>query len=350
MTAATTHRKPDRTVRKALLGLLACMLSLLLAAAAFLLYVQHHLSSQVDRIDGVFEGLHDRPARSTGRAADALNILLLGTDRRSDVPTTGSGAQSPSWIPGEQRSDAIMLLHIDADRRGASVISIPRDSWVDVPGHGSNKINAAFSLAGPSLAIQTVEQLTGVHIDHLAVIDWNGFRELTDSVGGVWVDVPRTVHDSARDITWTAGSHLLDGDQALAYVGQRYGLPGGDLDRVKRQQAYLRSLMEASLHTQMRSDPRMVYDFLDVVTRNLSVDSEWSSSSMTRLAFSLRSMRSASIGYLTAPVKGLGMEGAQSVVHLDRAAGAGLWAAVRADTLDEWEAEHADDLTGRRVS
>ena len=84
-----------------------------------------------------------------------------------------------------------MVLHINADRDGASLISIPRDSWVNVPGHGYNKVNAAFSLAGPSLAVETVEDLTGVRIDHLAVVDWEGFRSLIDSVGGVTVTVPQ---------------------------------------------------------------------------------------------------------------------------------------------------------------
>lgn len=336
--------------RNAALGLLACMLALLLLALGLLLYVGHRLSSQVDRVDGVFDGLHDRPARAAGPAGDAVNILVLGTDRRSAVPTTGSDAATAPWLPGAQRSDAMMVVHIDADRRGASVISIPRDSWVQVPGHGPAKINAAFSYAGPSLAVATVEQLTNVRIDHIAIIDWAGFEQLTDAVGGVQVTVPRTVHDSARDITWRRGTYVLDGEQALAYVGQRYGLARGDLDRVARQQAYLRSLLEASLHTRMRKDPRMVYDFLDVVTRHLTVDSEWSSWSMARLALSLRNLRSADVQYLTAPVRSLGWADRQSVVFLDRDVGRELWRAVRNDRVDAWTERYPELVTGATVS
>lgn len=334
-------RKRRSPVRKALIGLIVCAATLALIAGAGILYLEHRLTSHIGRIDGVFSGLGHRPARPTsGPAAEAVNILLLGTDRRSTVATTGSDAGAPSWLPGEQRSDTIMIVHIDGDRRGASVISIPRDSWVRVPGYGGAKINAAFSYEGPNLAVATVEGLTGLHIDHLAVVDWDGFKALTDAVGGIDVTVPKTVTDSARGITWTAGEHKLDGEQALAYVGQRYGLPGGDLDRVKRQQAFLRTLMQASLHQEMRKNPRMVYGFLDTVAQHLSVDSGWSTKDMATLAFSLRGLHTSEIHYLTVPVAGLGWVGDQSIVRLQQGLDQRLWSAVRNDTVDEWTQHH----------
>ena len=340
------RRKRRSPLVKVVLWLLACLFVLGAVPVGAILYVGWHLDHNVHRINGVFDGLQNRPARpTTGTAAHAINILLLGTDRRSDVPTTGGDAEAPSWIPGAQRSDTIMIVHIAGDRRTTSVISIPRDSWVAIPGHGHAKINAAFSYGGPSLAVRTVEQLTGLHIDHLAVIDWDGFIALTDAVGGVDVDVPTTVYDSARNITWTAGRHHLDGAQALNYVGQRDGLPGGDLDRVARQQAFLRSLMQASLHQKMRKDPKMLYGFLDTVTQHLSVDSGWSVTSMAKLLASMRDMRSADIGYLTAPVAGFGQEGAQSVVYLARKTDKTLWQAVRDDRMQQWSAIHWADLT-----
>ena len=341
----TTEVVPRRRhpVRNAFIGLMVCVAMLAVTAAVGIFWIQHTLTSHIGRIDGVFTGLDESqrpPKPTTGPAAKAVNILLMGTDRRSPVGTTGRAAAAPLWVPGAQRTDTLMVLHIDGDRRGASVISIPRDSWVSVPGYGMDKINAAFSYAGPSLAVQTVEQLTGVRIDHLAVIDWEGFRQLTDAVGGVTVNVPTTVYDSARGITWTAGTHTLDGQQALDYVGQRYGLPGGDLDRVRRQQAFLRTLMEDNLHAEMRHEPRQVLAFLKTVTRNLSVDSGWSTRDMAQLALSLRNLRSADIRYLTVPVAGLGMEGAQSVVHLDHIRGWRMWSAVRDDRIEHWAEQH----------
>lgn len=345
--AAPTGR---HRLRRVLIGLLLCVLVLGGIPAAILGYLGYHLNHQVQRIPDVFTGLPDRPARAAGVAAQAQNILLLGTDRRSDVPTTGSTAQAPSWEPGEQRSDAIMILHVSADRQEVSVVSIPRDSWVDVPGHGPAKINAAFSYGGPRLAVETVEQLTHIHIDHLAVIDWDGLIALTDDVGGVDVDIPATVHDTAWNVTWTAGRHHLDGQQALAYVRQRYGLPGGDFDRERRQQAVLRAIMLASLDAHLASSPKQLYGFLDTTTQHLSIDSDWSLKAMGSLALSLRNLDSANLKFLVAPVAGTGMEGAQSVVRLAPRADAGLWDAIAADRMDEWTSTHWKLLTGSVVN
>jgi LCP family protein required for cell wall assembly len=239
----------------------------------------------------------------------------------------------------------MMILHLDGSRRVAAVVSIPRDSWVPIPGHGMGKINWAYSFGGPSLTVATVENLTGLRIDHLAVVDWDGFKKLTDRVGGVDIDVPETVVDPQNHVTWTAGRHHLDGEAALLYVRQRYGLPGGDFDRVKRQQAFLRAVLQASLHQEMRKDPRMLYGFLDTVAGVVSVDSGWSTADMARLAFSLRDFRSANLRFLTAPVLGTGREGAQSVVRLDDSADRELWQDLRTDRIDEWSAVHWQELT-----
>jgi LCP family protein required for cell wall assembly len=337
-------------VRKAVIGLLVCLLLLALVPVGMLAYLEHRLSASVTRIPGVFDGLTDRPSRPSGPAGDAVNILVVGTDRRSDVPTTGSDARAASWIPGAQRSDALMILHISADRRSAAVVSIPRDTWVTIPGHGMNKINAAFSFAGPSLTIATVELLTSVRIDHLAVIDWSGFESLIDAVGGITVTVPDTVRDSVRDITWTAGEHRLNGAQALDYVAQRHGLPLGDLNRIERQQVVLRTLMQNALHQEMRKDPRMLYNFLDTISQHLSVDSEWSTKDMVALVVSMRSFKTADLTYLTMPVAGFGAEGGQSVVYAARRPARGLWGAVIGDEVDAWAAEHQRRLTPYTVS
>ncbi|KQW48825.1 hypothetical protein ASC77_08835 [Nocardioides sp. Root1257] len=348
---ATTDAIRNRHhVRNAVIGLLVCLALLALAPVGTVLYLEHRLSGNVDRIPGVFDGLRDRPSRPAGPAGDAVNILLIGTDRRSDVPTTGSDAEAASWVVGAQRSDAMMILHISADRRSASVISIPRDTWVTVPGVGSAKINAAYSYGGPSLAVQTVELLTAIRIDHVAVVDWTGFAALIDAVGGIDVTVPETVVDTARAVTWSAGVHHLDGAAALTYVRQRYGLRGGDLDRVARQQAVLRTLMQSALHQEMRKDPKMLFDFLDTVTQHLSVDDAWSTRDMVGLVISMRSFETAHLTYLTMPVRGFGREGDQSVVYADRRAASGLWGAVVTDELAEWTARHPRSLTPTVVS
>lgn len=342
--------RPRRRRRRILVTIAAVLAVLAAAPVGTGWYLQHRLTSQMGRIDNVFTPLDQtaRPARPASGApgAKAVNILIMGTDRRSDVATTGTDAKAADWVPGAQRSDTLMVLHIDGSRQVAAVVSIPRDSWVQIPGHGSGKINWAYSLGGPSLTVATVEKLTGIRVDHLAVIDWEGFKALTDHVGGVDINVPETVHDSANDVTWTAGVHHLDGEEALLYVRQRYGLPGGDFDRVKRQQAFLRAVMQASLHQEMRKDPKLLYGFLATVARSVSVDSGWSTADMARLAFSMRDFRSANLRFLTAPTLGTGRVGTQSIVRLDDVAGRDLWQELRTDRIDQWSAVHWDQLTG----
>src|SRR5699024_4791673 len=197
-----------------------------------------HIVGQVERIPDVF-AIPEAERPASGSKED-LNILLAGSDVRAPGGTTGEAAES-GWAPGAGRSDAIMILHIDADRESAYLVSIPRDSWVTIPGEGKNKINAAFSLGGPALYVKTIEKLTGIRIDHLAMIDFEGFKQLTDALGGVTIDIADS--GCGRD----AGTYDMNGAEALEYVRQRKCLEGGDFDRVKRQQNFLRQLMGKTL-------------------------------------------------------------------------------------------------------
>lgn len=346
---APSSPKRRRRRRRALIIVTVIAVAVLAIPAAGALYLGHKLDNQIGHIPGVFDNLRNRPTKpTTGAAAKAVNILLLGTDRRSEVPTTGSSAKASAWVPGEQRSDTMMVLHIDADRKGASTISIPRDSWVTVPGYGKAKANAAYSWGGPSLAVKTVERLTNVRIDHLAVVDWDGYKAMINALGGIEVTVPRTVYDSARRYTWTAGAHHLTGAQALLYARERHGLPGGDLDRVKRQQAVLRALSKRALEA--TGSPTTMYHLLNSLTQNLDVDDGWSTADLARLGFSLRHLSVSDVNYLTIPVSGTGMEGSQSVVYVDPPASRQLWRAVRTDAMTRWATAHPGSPTGRDVN
>lgn len=326
---ATARRSRGRRVLRSLAIITAICVALAIVAALGTDYwLRSRLGGQVEHVTGAMPR-GERPARAPD---EAMNILLMGSDRRADGSLAG------------QRSDTMMVINIPADRHAIGVVSIPRDSWVQVPGHGPAKINAAFAWGGPALAVQTVERLTDVRMDHVAVIDWEGFKRITDLLGGVQVTIPRTVTDPYRDRTWKAGTQRMDGETALAYVRQRAGLPRGDIDRIERQQAFLRSLAGTTLSRSTFTNPKRLYDVLDAVTANLAVEDGWTASDMRNLAWSLRSVRSRDIEFTVVPLKGLGTEGGQSVVYLDRPAGEDLWQAVREDRLAEWTRETGTGL------
>lgn len=319
--------------------LIVALLTVLLAIGAALgmgLWVQRDLGGQIERLPDALPTGESRPD-VPAEEAEAENILLLGSDKRADGSVAG------------QRSDTMMVVHVAANRKSVSLVSIPRDSWVNVPGHGPAKINAAFAWGGPALAVETIENLTDIRIDHVAIIDWEGFKALTDALGGITITIPETVKDGYSGKVWTAGQHQMDGATALDYVRQRAGLAGGDFDRIKRQQHFLRTLMSQTLSRNTMSNPRTVYRVLDSVTQNLSVDEDWSTSDLRDLAFSLRSLRVDDVTFTTVPNKGTGMEGAQSVVYLDRQKGEELWQAFRRGKAAEWVRENGAEL-GASVS
>ena len=312
------------------------VLALAGTAVAGVYVLSERLAGNVERIPSVFTPL-DPDQRPPRPPEPSLTFLLAGSDSRSDEPTTGAGAAR--YVPGAQRSDTMMLVRLDPSRTRASVVSFPRDSWVPVPGHGLAKINAAFSYGGPTLMVRTVEALTGIRIDHFAAIDFAGFRTMVDAVGGIDVVVERAT--SHGDVRFDAGTNHLDGRQALLYVRQRHGLPRGDLDRVRRQQNALRAwLTKAS----SLSDPLSVNRTLDALTTSVSVDDTLDNGALRSLAVRLRQL--SSVTFLTAPVAGLGREGAQSVVYLDHARCARLWQAVGADDVDAYARENAGDVLG----
>ncbi|MEV7182387.1 LCP family protein [Kitasatospora sp. NPDC093679] len=329
-----------RRTRRVLVWTLAALLGLLFGGAGAAYWTVDHYASSVDRIPGAFPTLPvDRQPAAVPNAG--TTFLLVGLDARSDVATTGKEAKAPAWKAGAQRSDTMMLLHIAADRRSASIISLARDTLVDVPGHGKAKINAAYSWGGPSLMVETVQNLTGIRIDHIAVIDWNGFRALTDAVGGVDITVPQTIEGRGEARRWDAGTHHMDGAQALLYVRERYGLPNGDLDRSKRQQNFLRALMIQTMDAGTLGSPARLTGLLQAVGEVVSVDDRLSNTDLYELAWSLRGLRPDGVRFMNAPFGGFDSVDGQSVVLLDRAAATTLWEAVRNDRMDQYLAEHS---------
>ncbi|HLS62962.1 MAG TPA: LCP family protein [Ruania sp.] len=333
---------PRSRAKLALIISLSLIGVLVVGVVGAVLFVQHRLDGAMERFDDPFADLGtDRPTapRSTddqSETADPVNILILGSDSRI------SAGDPSQWQAGAQRTDAIMIASISGDRESVTVMSIPRDSWVPIRGYGDNKINAAYSFGGPTLMIQTVEDLTGIRIDHMVLTDFDSFQDITDELGGVEITLtqPLQVHGQ----TIAAGTHTLTGEQALAYTRQRHGLSGGDFSRVQRQQNWIRAMMTAAFDRDVLRNPVALTDLLTVVAENVSVDEGFSIGEMRDLALSSRNLSRGNVQFITAPVLGTGWspDGRQSIVNLDPEAMEDLCQAFAEDRVAAYLQDHPE--------
>ncbi|CUR59725.1 putative cell envelope-related transcriptional attenuator [metagenome] len=320
-------------------------------------YYGWNLNHQLDKVDRIAAppGFDDEGQRPKEKPTKALNILLMGADnpdQNVEKPTVAEELADGKWDVGAYRSDTIMVVHIPADRKTAYVVSIPRDSYVPIydesgKRHSENKINAAFSEYGPFGTLRTVEKLTGLRMNHLAVIDYEGFRDLTTAIGGVDVYVPETVYDSYQDQTWEKGWNHLEGNRALKYVRQRHGLTNGDFDRVARQQNFLRAVMEKTLDDGTIGNPVTFTRTLAAITSHLTVDDDFSNGEIRSLALSLDGLDAKKVKFVTLPLDHYEtVETAGSVNIIDAARAKELWRAVGDDTMSRYLQKYPDDELG----
>lgn len=258
------------------------------------------------------------------------NILLVGDDHRPDGATQAELDQlSTTDDGGGTNTDTMMVLHIPANGNSATLISLPRDSWVDVPGHGMNKLNSAFSLggggsdptAGAKLLIQTVQNLTGLSIDHYVRVSLLGFYTIAQALGPVQVCLNNAVDDPYSGANFPAGVSTLDAKQALSFVRQRHGLPRGDLDRVVRQQYFLSVEAHKFLSAGTLLNPGKLTKVLDAVSGSLETDPGLN---FLQLAAQLQGLTGGKIQSATIPISGtptITVDGSDlSIVEVDTAA------------------------------
>lgn len=337
------HRRP-----------LIALLVVALVVAGGLGFYAWKLNSQLDNIERFStDKIKNRPAADND---EDLTVLLIGADQGKQLVgqdpgnTIADDAKSDRWPNGKYRSDSLMVMHISADRKRVSVVSIPRDSFVmlyNAQGGAEHKekINAAFSRYGPNGALATVEHLTGLRIDHAAIIDWPGFKDLSTAVGGVPVHIPETFYDSAQDRLWKAGDYNLKGDEALAYVRTRYGLANGDFDRIARQQNFLRSLMRKVIDAGTLTNPSKLNRTLGAITENLTVDEGWSNGDLRSLALSMRNTNPDQVKFLTLPIARYARDPVYgSILVVDDAQKDALFTAVEDDDLSAYLKQHPDDV------
>ncbi|WP_406394707.1 LCP family protein [Streptomyces sp. NBC_00887] len=246
--------------------------------------------------------------RPTAIAMDAQNILLIGSDTRS-----GDNRKYGRDDGGSQRSDTTILLHLAADRKSATAVSIPRDLMVDIPschpagGKATRKqfaqFNWAFELGGTACTIRTVENMTGIRVDHHMVIDFSGFKDMVDAVDGVEVCLKEPVKDDDAHLELPAGRQELDGEQALGYVRARKSIgDGSDTERMDRQQKFLGALVNKMQSNGVLLNPTRLYPVLDAATKSLTTDPGLDSlRDLYDLVRGMRNVPTEKVQFLTVP-------------------------------------------------
>lgn len=303
------RRAPWSRRRKIIVGIAAGLVLALFAAVGVFAVRLQTSSAEVERVENAFPDESVRPAVDE---AGNLNFLLLGSDAR--------GADGSLLDALGDRADTILLVHVPADRQTVQVMSIMRDSWVDIPGYGMSKINAALSYGGVPLMVQTVEQLIGQRVDDVAIIDFTGFEGLTDALGGVTVqnEVAFSAGDPTR--TFAAGAITLDGASALTYVRERYAFSDGDYQRVRNQQAYMGGLLDALLEPSVVANPVAIANLVDVMGPYMATTDGLTTTGVIGIAAQFVGSGVPDVRTFTMPTTGTGTMGSQSVVLVDDAA------------------------------
>ncbi|WP_406066952.1 LCP family protein [Micromonospora sp. NBC_01638] len=284
------------------------------------------INSDIQRVDAFADVPEE--GRPQAAAEGAMNILILGSDSRDPEATTGS------------RTDSIILAHVPKDRSSAQLVSIPRDTWVPVPKskNGNNggrdaKINAAYAWGGVPLMVQTVEKFTDVRIDHVMIIDFAGFVEIIDALGGVDIDSEKSftsIHEPFR--TFQQGKQRMDGEAALDYSRQRKQFADGDFARIRHQQQVIKAILDRAVSGGILTNPARLNSFVKATSSAVSVDEKMS---LLDMATDLRNLRGGNLTFLTSPTKGTGRVGSESVVFANTEKAKTFYGAVRRDAVAE---------------
>jgi len=297
----------------------ASALTLCLAGGSWVL--TSYVSDSLGRVNA---GISGTPS------SGPINILVAGIDTRGGL-TRRQEIQLHVGDAISDNTDTLMLVHIPADHASAQVVSLPRDSWLNIPGHGMNKINAALGIGGPELMVKTVEQATGMVINDYVEINFLGFVKVIDALGGVNVCLPFAVNDPYSGLHLAAGRHHVDGVTALEFVRDRHSFALSDIARIGDQQQLLSSVLTEAMSSGLLSNPIRLQQFLSSFTAAVKVDNGFN---LIELAQELRGLRSQDITFTTVPLASLNYmtPNGQSAVLWDKAAAAALFKGLRDDT------------------
>jgi LCP family protein required for cell wall assembly len=294
------------------------------------------VSGSLNRTDA-FAGIDNRPEKPTS----AMNLLLVGSDNRQGLT---KDQIRELWVGGTDiaagaRSDTMLLVHISKNRDSAVIVSLPRDSLVTIPEHVSssdstkivparqNKLNAAFSFGGAPLLIETLEGETGLRIDHYIEINYLGFTNIIDALGGIDVCVKKDINDSKSALKLSAGLQTLDGIQALKYVRTRQFDGLGDIGRMKRQQEFMSAVLRKATSTGTLLNPIKLVSFLNAAIKTVTTDNEFNKNDLLTLGKQLKNLSADRVRTLTVPLSNPNgrAAGVGSVVIWDEALSADLF-------------------------
>ncbi|WP_436990775.1 LCP family protein [Streptomyces sp. enrichment culture] len=330
--------RPPRRRRGRWAARMATALSVLVLAAGGIGHaVVTSLDTGIGRVDA-FKDMKNRPTAGHG-----TNILVVGTDGRDKVTPADKARYRLGGAPCNC-TDTIMLAHISEDRKRASLVSLPRDSYAELPEHTDAttgerhdghpvKLNAAYAEGGANLTVRTVERMTGVKIDHYLEIDFTSFMRTVDAVGGVRICTARPMKDPYTGLDLPAGTHTLDGGKALQYVRSRHVDGASDLGRMERQQRFVAALIDRVAAGGALLNPVRFRQVLDAMAGSVRADRGFGTEQMLELAKAMRGLTAASSEFTSVPLAATGMrvEGIGSTVRWDAPRAQELFAALRED-------------------
>ncbi|MCU7820517.1 LCP family protein [Kitasatospora sp. DSM 101779] len=304
----TAEKKPRSRRRKILLAGAATVVALAVAGGGFAFWTYRHLEGNLDTVD-IDKALgEDRPAPLPTGAQD---ILVLGSDSRSG----DNGDLAGGDVGGTARSDTAMVVHIPQGRADATVVSIPRDTLVTRPACTTSKgrqlgeaqrvmFNSVYTAGGPACVVKTVESMTGLRMNHYVEIDFAGFKELVDAMGGVQVTVDAPIKDKYSGLNLTPGTHTLDGTQSLAFVRTRHGVgDGSDLGRIGLQQKFILAVLSQLQRQDTLSSPTKLYGVANAATKALTTDAGLGSlPDLVTFAQSMKGLKPSRMETLMLPV------------------------------------------------
>ncbi|MGP5720528.1 LCP family protein [Glutamicibacter arilaitensis] len=330
-------RQKKKRTKSIIVSAVVVMLIVVLSVGYMLFDLQRQFNTKTNTVSLRFSKAEQQARPIKSPDDKSMNILMLGVDHADN------DAEGPSALDGavSQRSDSMMLVHIPEDRSQVYVMSMVRDMYVDIPGYGPNKLNAAISYGGVPLLLQTVEGMFDNKIDHVAMVDFEGFKELSTALGGVTVnnEIPFTANDT--DYFYPAGEISLEGDRALRFVRERKSFSNGDYQRVANQRKFIAAAADQMLSSDTLTNPVKLYGIVDQVSPYLTFDEDFDAATLVGLGLQLKNVNTRNLAMFTMPTAGTSTSAdGQSIELASELAIEQIGEALRTDSMEKYLAEN----------